>query len=315
MHLLSYYWKLLRGWNLLIITFTLILMQYTWFSPYIHNGNTPPLAFSIAFTALIVSIVLIAAAGNCINTCMDITSDTYNHKCICLSQQPYEIRKIKHLHAGLTLCGLLIGLLPAIYIRSAWFYTIFPACAVVLYAYSACLKRLPLIGNISIALLTAMVIITLYIFNTQVYYRSGHIDTSYRVTCLLLTYSYAFFAFWFTLIRELIKTMEDIQGDAMADYHTMAVAYGLKATKILTCFLIAIITIILCITGILLLRHNNGINTYVGYYTLIGLTLPCTLLLIKTATLHTPAQCHKASTFTKCIMLIGILGLLLLYLL
>lgn len=315
MHLLSYYWKLLRGWNLLIITFTIILMQYTWFSPYIHNGTTPPLACSIAFTALTVSIVLIAAAGNCINSCMDITSDTYNHKCVCLNQQPNEISKIKRLHAGLTLCGLLIGILPAIYIHSIWFYTIFPACVITLYAYSACLKRLPLIGNISVALLTAMVIITVYIFNTRVYYLTGHIDTSYRITCLLLTGTYAFFAFWFTLIRELIKTMEDIKGDAMAGYRTTAVAYGLKITKILTCSLIAIVTMILCVTGILLLCHNNGINAYVGCYTLIGLTFPCTLLLIKTATLHTPAQCHKASTFTKCIMLIGILGLLLLYLL
>lgn len=313
--MLQYYWKLFRGWNLLIIIFTMLIMQYTWLSPYIHSGIIPPLAFSMAFTALTVSIVLIAAGGNCINDCLDITSDELNNKCLCISHQPEDLRKVKHLYIGITLCGLLIGIIPAIYIHSAWFYIIFPACAALLYAYSANLKRRPLIGNISIALLTAMVVITLYIFNTKVYYLTGHVDTSYRLTGLLIASSYAFFAFWFTLIRELIKTMEDIQGDAGAGYHTTAVAYGTKTTKILTCSLIVIITCVLCVIGILLLRDGNGINPSVGYYTLIGLVLPCIALLIRTATLHTTAHCHQASLMTKGIMLIGILGLVLLYLL
>jgi len=88
---------------------------------------------------------------------------------------------------------------------------------VLLFLYSKYLKRIPLLGNVTVAFLTGLV----FIFGGVVVSNPGAAIVP------------AVFAFLINLIRELVKDMEDIEGDKIAGVITFPIKYSLKKTSIL----------------------------------------------------------------------------------
>ena len=85
-----------------------------------------------------------------------------------------------------------------------------------LWLYSNKLKRLPLIGNLTIAMLSA-----LSIFQLTLHYNSP----SEKIITMTI------FAFFISVIREIIKDIEDMEGDIAHGCHTLPIAIGLVKTK------------------------------------------------------------------------------------
>ncbi|MBO4581368.1 MAG: UbiA family prenyltransferase [Bacteroidales bacterium] len=306
--MLKLYWQLFRGYNLLMIACTMLVLHV--FHTLI-SANAP-LEIPFSFIMLVISIMFIAAGGNCINDCMDTVSDQFNHKALLISPQGISASHALKCYIAVTAAGLVTAIVPALELHSYLFYTVFPLSAISLYLYSKYLKRRPLIGNITVATLTAMVIITQFL-----YYHlscSGHQEAISSPSVFFTGHLWAgtaAFAFWLTLIRELVKTMEDVDGDAVAAFHTIAVIKGIPYTKNITaaCTIPLIIALLLVPAG--LLAENNlpltiTCRIIISTYFVLSVCIPSIILLYKIIHIRSSRDCHQASRLTKIIMLNGI---------
>ena len=95
-----------------------------------------------------------------------------------------------------------------------------------LYLYSLKLQHFPLIGNAIVSSLCAVVILIPHSFSYEIYnFKNFNIINNLFVV-------YAIFCFLITFKREIIKDMEDIEGDRKIGSHTLPVVIGLRVTKL-----------------------------------------------------------------------------------
>src|ERR1043165_9574636 len=102
-----------------------------------------------------------------------------------------------------------------------------------LFFYSTTLKKRLLIGNVLISLLTAWVIIVVAIAEYKYQYPKPIPAGDYATPRLLkLSFLYAGFAFIISLIREVVKDMEDMEGDSKYGCRTIPVVWGVPVAKV-----------------------------------------------------------------------------------
>ncbi len=266
--------KLTRFGNLIIIG----LAQYFTAAFLIDKS----IVFDLELFLLSCSTVLIAAAGYIINDYYDVKIDFINKPERVVIGRSIARRYAILFHVALSCIGILIGAYLSLRIGALNILSVF-----LLWLYSNNLKRLPLIGNVTVAFLTG-----LSIYMVEVYYRTGN--------SLILIY--ASFAFFMTLIREIIKDMEDLKGDNTFGCKTLPIIWGIRKTKM-------IIYIILTVFSITVLSLNQF---YVGlpiYYFLICLFIPLLILTLRLIRADRMKDFAWLSTFSKLIMLLGILSM------
>ena len=116
---------------------------------------------------------------------------------------------------------LIASCIIASFISQLAFFIVF-LTNVLLFIYSNRLKRIPLLGNITVAYLTGMAFIY------------GGVSVGHPRAALIP----AVFAFLINLIRELIKDIQDIGGDKNAGIKTFPIKFGINKTKYLITFLV-----------------------------------------------------------------------------
>ena len=184
-------------------------------------------------------------------------------------------------------------------------------CVVLLWLYSTGLKKKLLSGNIIIAALAAWVILVVYFFaGADILSVAGWKPlTGFDVRRLFkFTLLYAGFAFIMTIIREVIKDMEDMEGDRKYGCNTMPIAWGVPAAKVFTA--VWIVVSIGALSVIEVYAWQSG--CWAGaLYILIFILLPLAFILKKLNAATLPANYHRLSNMTKAVMLAGILSMLL----
>ena len=187
--------------------------------------------------------------------------------------------------------------------------------ALSLWKYSKNYKTSFLIGNLQVAFLTALSIINIILFDLIPIGITNQ-DGS-KIICLIILF-YAGFSFIITLIREIIKDLEDAEGDKKIGADTLAINYGIAKTKKITGFLILI-----CMSGIAYFEFfqysvlNSTFSIELSYwganlievlYTLF-LQILLIKLLLNTIRANTKSDFQFLSTLCKIIMLTGILSI------
>lgn len=266
--------KLTRFGNLVIIG----LAQY-FTAGFLIDKN---LIFDLRLFLLSSSTVLIAAAGYIINDYYDVKIDFINKPERVVIGKSIARRYAILFHVALSCLGIFVGGYLSLRVGILNIVSVF-----LLWVYSNNLKRLPFIGNVTVAFLTG-----LSVYLVEVYFKSG--DTRILI--------YASFAFFMTLIREIIKDMEDLKGDNTFGCKTLPIVWGIRKTK-------TVIYIILGIFAITVLLLNQF---YVGmpiYYFLICLFIPLLILTLRLFRADRMRDFAWLSTFSKLIMLLGILSM------
>ena len=87
-----------------------------------------------------------------------------------------------------------------------------------------------------IAAYCAGVALVVWLTEYPAYLRLYQLDPELATYLKQVTIAYAGFAFLATLLRELIKVLQDEKGDRIAGYHTTAIAWGSRKTKHLCIF-------------------------------------------------------------------------------
>ncbi len=268
--------KLTRFWNLLIIG----LAQY--FTAFYLIGLKANVFFDLKFFFLSTSTILIAAAGYIINDYYDVKIDFINKPNRVVIGRSITRRFAILFHVILSCTGILIGLIMSWRIAALNILSVF-----LLWFYSNNLKRLPFVGNFTVALLTGL---SIYIVN--IFFSTGN----------SLVIIYASFSFFMTLVREIIKDMEDLKGDNTFGCRTLPIIWGMRKTKVLIYSILSVFSI----TVLLLNQFYAGLPIY---YFLIFLFLPLTWLLFRLIRADTTKDYAWLSNFCKIIMLLGILSM------
>ena len=263
------------------------------------------------FYLLIAASVLIAAAGYIINDYFDMHIDSVNKPGKVVVDKAVKRRWAILWHLVFSLSGVLISLYIS-YKTGTWIIVIANIiCALLLWFYSTTFKKKLLSGNIIIAALTAWVIIVVYFFAGAaiINYNGWHLGNySFDIKKLYkFTILYAGFAFIVSLIREVVKDLEDMYGDARYQCKTMPIEWGVPATKVFIAVWIIVCCALLAIVQLYVWQSGWWLG---AVYCIILIIAPLVFILKKLYTATTPADYHQLSRYIKLVMLTGILSMI-----
>jgi 4-hydroxybenzoate polyprenyltransferase len=311
MKTLAAFFRLMRWPNLVFIIITQLLFYFCVYIPLLKEQ--PQEKFSILFFLLIFSSVCIAAAGYIINDYFDIQIDAINKPNRVVINKFIKRRWAIMWHWILSIIGIGISLYVSYKIKVWPIFFINTLCVLVLWLYSTTFKKKLLVGNLIIAVLTAWVILVVYLFaGADFFSLKGFAANTENINVrkfFKFTLLYACFAFVTTLIREVIKDLEDMEGDRKYDCNTMPIAWGVPATKVFVG--VWIVVTIAALAIVQLYAWQSG-WWFAALYILLLVILPSIFLFRKLIKASSSADYHAQSNIVKLIMLFGILSLLLL---
>lgn len=241
-----------------------------------------PVYQDIHLYLIIFSTMVIAAAGYMINDYYDVKIDYINKPDEVIIGRGMKRRVAIFFHSILNLVGIGIGLIISPRVAVINFMAIF-----LLWLYSNSLKRQPFIGNFTVALLTGA-----SIWMIGYYYQKAE----------LLVLTYAIFAFFLNLIREIIKDIEDRTGDRKHGCRTLPIVLGFRNTKRII-FLIALVFII----SILVVTFK--INNILLFYYFGILSILFFVFMYKIYMADRKAHFSQLSILSKLLMMAGIISM------
>lgn len=294
--------KLVRIENLMIMVFTMACIRY--FVIYSLFDN---IYFSEGpFWILVTSTILIAAAGYIINDYFDYKTDQINRPETVVIDKVINRRFAMLLHIILSAIGLLLGAWLALKYYALRLVLFQIVAIVLLWFYSTDLKKQLLTGNIIIALLTATIPFMPFAYEvlSGLHHNPAYLDQNPHVKlALAIVILFSGFAFLTSLIREIIKDMEDFKGDIQTGCRTMPISWGMITTKVF-CFFLIVITIGLLCFPIFTLWHWK--YKPASFYLIMTVLFPLLMLIFLVIRAKTPQNFKLASLFLKFIMLFGI---------
>ena len=305
------FFKLIRIKNLIIIALLQLLLRYGLLVPMLEFYGIVPVLSDFRFALLVVASVLMAASGYVINDYFDVKIDKINRPGKVVVGNVFRRRSVLLMHVFFTFIGVFIGLFISFIYKKENYALMFILIPIVLWFYSTKLKKQILLGNLVISLLTALVpyfVVSLEFSALIKVYGKAITETEACSTAWFWTTGFAFFAFIITLIREIIKDMEDEKGDRKEGCRTMPIEMGIFNTKIVVITLIIASKIALWALYFVIPELRNDAITL--YYFIFLLSLPLLLLIWSVYTAKTAKNFLFATRINKMIMLFGIMFIL-----
>lgn len=290
---LAIYFKLIRWKNILLIAYIFLLLKFVLFPSFEVETNLNHYQFFM----LLLAVLLITAAGYISNDICDIKADEINkpHKLIVskliTTETAYSWYKITNT------IGIALGILLCLNISKPTYSFIFIGTAILLNWYAKKLKGVPFIGNLVVSFLVGFSIFTLALFDLNL--DSKNEVTSIVFSAVLVLSS---FAFLINLIRELIKDIEDVNGDNLLQLKTLPIVIGRNRTKRIA-LVIAVFTILFLVYFVL---NYSTKYKFTSLYLVVFTIIPFLFTLFKLNGAKTKKQFHQVSTFLKVIMFLGV---------
>jgi 4-hydroxybenzoate polyprenyltransferase len=300
--------RLIRSLNLFFIVLTQALFYYCCF-PFAfrpHPGvwrNLTPTYFWI----LCAASVLISAAGYIINDYFDQNIDQVNKPGRLLVDKFIKRRWAILWHWILSFCGVAASFYLSWKIND-WVVAFANAgCVLLLLLYSTTFKRKLLIGNFVISLLTAWVILVLFFAEWTIYPAQDIPRQVVMARLYKLAILYAGFAFIITLVREVIKDIEDMEGDAKYNCKTMPIVWGVNVSKMFVAVWLVVLIVSILILQVYVLQYGWWWSVLYSVLFIVG---PLVWILAKLYKAVSKQDFHQLSNAVKLVMLTGILSML-----
>lgn len=271
--------SVVRGYNILVV----IVAQYL-ASIFIlaHYKSVKAVVFDINLMLLVLASALAIAGGYIINNFYDSEKDLINRPRKTMLDR--LVSQNTKLSFYFVLNFLTVILASYVSFRAVVFFSIY---IFAIWFYSHKLKKLPFIGNLVSAILT----ITPF-FVVFVYYKNfEHV-----------IFVHAMFLFFIISMRELIKDLENLQGDLAQNYQTIPVVYGEKVSKIMLTIL-GLLTLIPAF--LLIFQYQVGrMNFY--FYLSIALLATFIIMLWKSNSKQQYVLLHN---ILKFIIVLGVISI------
>ncbi|WP_262889027.1 geranylgeranylglycerol-phosphate geranylgeranyltransferase [Chitinophaga fulva] len=307
MKLWAAFFKLVRYPNLLYIALTQFLLQYCVVEPVLHSSGEEPSLSVVQFVLLSLSTVLIAAAGYIINDYFDINIDIVNKPDKMVLDKIISRRWAMAWHTIFNMAGVSLGFIVAWKTGQIYLGFTQVICSLLLWFYSTSFKRQVLIGNVIISLLTALSVSVVGFYEKQIYESFEAIMSPTGRKLIQIIGVYALFAFIISMVREIVKDLEDMIGDSKDGCRTIPIIWGvLPAKRLCNMLLLALqVTIIAVEVRVWLL----GWYMAIGYLVLL-VQAPCVYAYTLLKKAHLPEHYHRVSSVVKWVMLTGILSMI-----
>ena len=290
--------KLIRYKNLFMVLLTMIFTNYVLIDSIVTDYFLTNLQFYILST----SVVFITMGGYIINDIFDIDTDAINKPHKVIIGRYISLKRAKYLYTIISLIGLFLGLYVSITNNMARLFWIYLFCILSLFLYSSYFKRKLLLGNIIISILCSLTIILTYLFHSKQIIK----DSNDEILLYNLIAGYSFFAFLTTFIRELIKDIEDIDGDLIIKAKTLPILVGRKRASRITFFFSCILLVYL----LFVLQYFKYESMFL-VYGIIFILFPLTYFMYKLWFSQYKKDFSKLSSLIKIIMLFGIFSMIL----
>lgn len=304
MKLFTAFLKLIRWPNLVFIALTQILFVYCVVQPVYTAAGKVPVVSGNSFWLLCLSSVLIAAAGYIINDYFDLNIDLINKPDKLVVEKIIPRRWTIFLHLLLSAIGILIGVYLDVTTPIIFLSIANAACVLCLFIYSISLKKKLLAGNVLISLLTAWVVLVITWCEFVSFPHTQGVDIA-RIS--RYTFLYAGFAFVISIIREVIKDMEDIEGDRRYGCTTMPIVWGIRASKIFVAVWLVVLISVLIALQFYVLAFKWWVS---AVYCVIFIIAPLINIFRDLFKASQPQDFHRLSTKVKLVMFTGILSLI-----
>lgn len=254
-----------------------------WVARYFVVGSSAgPLATDWAMWLIVSSTVCIAAAGYIINDYFDVKIDRVNKPKDVIIGRYMKRRWAIVFHQSLSILGILLGLMVH------WKVFVINTLAVgLLWLYAERFKRQAFVGNLVVSGLTGAALVVL-----AVYYDNA--DNILNI--------YAVFAFSISLIREIIKDMEDVRGDQKFGCQTLPILWGIPKTK-------RLVWVFMISFAFIVLTMGWALKNPMLFWIYMVLGIPTVYVGLRLIPADRPAHFAHLSSVCKIIMLFGIASL------
>jgi 4-hydroxybenzoate polyprenyltransferase len=327
--------RLTRPLNLLIIALTMVAMRHGVIEGNLERGLHQllealggtvtrselqlPAGFGaqmplLHFVLLVLSTVLVAAGGNVINDYFDTRIDRINKPDEVIVGRRVKRRVAMTGHIVLSSLGLLLGAYVAW--RSGMLrWALMPAFAIgALWTYSTTYKRTFMIGNGLVATLTALVPLTVGLYEIPLLKRafaqeqvvtlpdgrSFAMEPAFHELWAWVL-AYTAFAFLSTLVRELQKDMADVKGDEADGCRTVPIVWGMRWARVLSLTYIGLLVL-----GALLLRSTLLRDELSFWYIGLGVVMPLLLSAGFTYSAQSRSEHVRAGALMKVAMVFAV---------
>jgi len=218
--------KLIRLKNLIIVALTQLVIKFSLINLFVDKADV--ILSNLEFFLLVLATVFITASGYIINDIYDVATDTINKNQKRIIGKSIKSRNAISWYIVFNLIGLSLGCYIAYIVKKPIFGLLFFYCIFSLWTYSKHMKSSFLLGNLQVSFLTALSIFNVALFDMI---PNGINKTNGELMIFKIILCYTAFAFITTFIREIIKDLEDMEGDKKINANTLAIAYGIEKTK------------------------------------------------------------------------------------
>ena len=306
------FFKLIRWPNLLIVLASMFFMLFLVIRPVLGTAGSHFGMSTFMFVLLALATVFIAISGYIINDIKDQETDAVNRNMKNPVGTIFSQRQAAWLYVIFTFLGLAAGSYLAFLVQKFQYALIFLLTAGLLWYYSERYQCQPITGNIVVAFLSALsfgLVWLFEIFAMQLHPYALPILPENLKLANKIVFIYMGFAFLVSLLREIVKDIEDYNGDEKTGCLTFAVAYGLKKAKIL-----ALVVNLAGLAGVMILQwffYTNAFMMLFWFFMLVDVIFIS--VGIKLLRADNKTDFSHLSLWIKTLMLTGILSMGLFY--
>jgi 4-hydroxybenzoate polyprenyltransferase len=302
------YLKLIRWPNLLIMAVTMFLVRFYLVMPPLEMVDVALVSDILSFSLLVLAMLLMSAGGYVINDIFDMDIDSVNRADEMIIGKRIKLTTAKLLYWILNLVALGIMIFLSISMSNWQLLIIMLMLAGLLWFYSERYKRQILVGNLVVAFVASAGITIVWLFEFFNLQKDAavFVEASRAMPLMSgLVFAYVLFAFLSTIVREVVKDIEDMEGDRRFGCRTFPVVYGEVPARNLAAGLLIILIIMIGFWQYILFLKDMKAAFSVLFIALgIGLAA-----LIRLAFADKTEHYATTSALLKLLMLAGILSI------
>src|SRR6478672_6695739 len=293
--------RLIRYRNLLMLALMQLVFRYGFLEWY----NVPLALKDWQYVLLVLATVSIAGAGYLINNIMDRETDADNKPEKVIVGKSISESQAYNYYFALNAFGVLAGSYLSWAIGKWSFAMIFISIVMVLYMYATSFKQNLLVGNFIVATLLSISVLIIAIFDMYPVISLANIANMRMIFEVMIHYS--IFAFIVNFLREIVKDIEDVNGDYNQGMNTLPIALGVARTAILV-FWLSFIPIALLLYYVNAKLFAEDLFVASGY-ALALIVAPLVYFTIKMFSAKTQKDFRHLQGVLKLVLLFGILSL------
>lgn len=292
--------RLVRIGNLIMLCGAMLLSRHMLILPILELNGLDSALSQTKFNLLTLAVVLTAASGYIINNLMDTETDRVNGKERGLDK--IGQRNARLIYFIFTIAAVVFAFIVGDgSIKSRAFLATSVSCGL-LYFYAVDYKRIPVLGNVVVSVLTAFAV-AMPMFCDKA--------ASNNEPIRIFVIGYAVFAFLLSLSREIIKSCEDMEGDAAFGIRTLAVVAGTRIASIVAS---SVGLIGFSLIGTVQYITSQWESPISFYFVCLLVQLPLVVMCFLLFRAKTKKAFGRLSSLNKLIMAMGLLTMAVFYL-